>query len=504
MTLSQSIHFIKKSEKEDIKLFCFFMVVFLIIYGAMLTKLGYNHDELELLNAKDPYTWCVAMGRWFFALWKWIIGFNPNSFTFGIISSVFISLSLVILTKSLALGNWCTKAVFGIIYLVQIQFAHTMEFSFQIDVVSFGLVLTACSTILIQKKGVVNFIYSVVLLSLALATYQSLILNFCIILLFLLHKAVSNSDWKAAKALLFKLILCSLSALTLYYVTVKLSIILTNTSSDTVAAAKLYQSSLNTAGKIGLWNIKGLIGQLIFTLPDFTKTLIYPQSYQGEWVYSTALIPLSALFITIFKQKEQLIKKACQIFIMAGIWAAPFLLILAFLNPNAMLPHNRMGEPLALACLWTLAIPKIKWTKTKGILFVCGLVVLVMKGSYYVSEVANSRRHYFESYLSAHKEMEFEAARKAADAGISLSRENILLFRFGEDGPRTYNTMLNYPALAYANPSRTSVEKQYPEYREVLEQMPCWPASDSIKIHKGKVIVKFTFPEFSQTSQAEQ
>ena len=100
--------------------------------------------------------------------------------------------------------------------------------------------------------------------------------------------------------------------------------------------------------------------------------------------------------------------------------------------------------------------------------------------------------------------MEFEAARKAADAGISLKRENILLFRFKEDGPHTYNTMLNYPALAYANPSRTSVEKQYPEYREVLEQMPYWPASDSIKIHNGKVIIKFNFPEFRKTSQVEQ
>ena len=71
--------------------------------------------------------------------------------------------------------------------------------------------------------------------------------------------------------------------------------------------------------------------------------------------------------------------------------------------------------------------------------------------------------------------MEFEAAKKAANANITLSRNNIMLFRFHNDTYYEYDTMLNYPALVYANPKRRDCHKLLPEYEEILKKMPFYP-----------------------------
>ena len=158
-------------------------------------------------------------------------------------------------------------------------------------------------------------------------------------------------------------------------------------------------------------------------------------------------------------------KKLFMVFTITGIWILPFSLIFVFLNPDSMHPHNRLGEPLALACLWILAIPRMKWTPATGTLFISILAIMVMKASYYVSEIANSRRQLFEGQLTAYRQMEFEAARKASHAHIPLKRENILLYRFHEGKYSAYDTMLNYPAMSYANPKRTINASQYQEQK---------------------------------------
>ena len=154
--------------------------------------------------------------------------------------------------------------------------------------------------------------------------------------------------------------------------------------------------------------------------------------------------------------------------------------------------HNRLGEPLALASLWSLAIPLVRWTRAKSIFFITTLSMMVIKSSNYVSEIANSRRQIFEAQLLAYKEMEFEAAKKAADANIPLNRNNILLYRFSSNNSyHGYDTMLNYPALSYTNPSRHACQQFLPEYEEVLKEMPFWPREGSVVVYKNKVLLKF-------------
>ena len=492
MTFSDSIDFIHKAKKEDIKLFSFYAIIFLIIYGAMITKFGYNHDELTMMTSQSYAAGFRASGRWFFALWKWLIGAIPTPFTYGCAATIFISLSLVILTKSIHFSTIYSKAVFGVIYLIQFQFAYVMEYSYQVDVVALGMVFLAYASWEIQKEGALSLSISTLLLMLSLAIYQSLILNFCIVILVLLYNHLYASDIKAFHKLFLRFIICCICALALYFLTSKLSIILISTPPAVIEAIKDYQSQFNIAGQIGIDNINGLIFQFIYTVYEYAKTLIFPNAYEGEWIYTFAILPLLILFIHTFKQKRSILQKIQISLILIGIWIMPFFLNLIFLNPNAMWAHNRLGEPLALACLWHLAIPIIRWSRVKSILFIIILAIMTLKSSYYVGKIANARRQSFEAQLLAYKEMEFEAAKKAAEANIPLDRDNILLYRFKSNNSyHEYDTMLNYPALSYTNPSRRVCQQLLPEYEEVLKEMPFWPKDGSIVVYNNKVLVKF-------------
>lgn len=373
-----------------------------------------------------------------------------------------------------------------------------MQYSFQMDVVAMGMLFIAYASYKFQENGALNLFVSIIFLTLSLAIYQSLILNFCIIILTILYNRLNESGIRVFRESLLKFIICCLGSLTLYYVTCKLSVVIVPTSQAVISAAEKYQSEFSFFTQKEHYNVSEILTQAYYTARSYARNLILPNTYQGEWIYSCAILPLTILLFNTFKQKRAFSEKTFLSLTLIGIWVMPFFLILAMLNPLAMGAHNRLGESVALSCLWMLALPHIQWSRLKSILFIVVLCIMVLKASYYVNEIANTGRWNFEAQFTAYKQMEFEAAKKAANANITLSRNNIMLFRFHNDTYYEYDTMLNYPALVYANPKRRVCQKLLPEYEEILKKMPFYPNDGSIIIHKGKVLIKFDSSSFNQ------
>lgn len=351
---------LKKGRRNDIILFFFYAIVFLFVYGAMITNIGYNGDTLDHINHErlDTYR---ASGRWFHALWRWAIGKNPHTLAQGLTSCLFFSLSLVILTYVLRIKENSHKVFFGIIYIVLPQYAYVMDFIYQADTVAFGLTCVAISTYFIDKQGVRNYLYSIIFLIISLAIYQSLILNFCTIIMLLVYNAIDNESDERAKLLLKKSISCTLCSLAIYYCISNLIIYLIYTKPETVRFLEAYRASFNNTAKfLFSGDIYGLLGAGYGTIRVLIATLLYPRTYAGEWIYITGYIPLIFLLFSIIKKKHTTFRKSAQICILILIWIMPFFLIIAFLNPWAIASHNRLCEPLSLACLWIIGIRVIQ------------------------------------------------------------------------------------------------------------------------------------------------
>lgn len=488
MTFSESLNYLHKIKKEDIKLFVIFSVVFLFIYGSMFMKIGYHPDELDTINSTSLALY-RGTGRWFHALWRWATGMNPHAWAQGCTSCLFLSLSLVILTKALHLKDFVTKVVFGLVYLALSQFAYVMDYIFQADSVAFGLVCIALSSCTIQQKGYASTFWSLLLLTIALGIYQSLIINFFIVVLVLVYRGVSESTWKSMMPLIVRGITCSVLALVVYYFICKISVLLIHTPSEVIETANKYQGEFNIVSKIGYSNINGLMGQFLYTLKELGCTLVCPGLYDGEWMYTTAWIPLVCLFVCIFKSDGHLLNKAGRVCLLVCIWVMPFLLCLVFLNPDAQGDHNRLGEPLALASLWVLALPSIRWKHVTGTGFAILLAFCIIKSSNYVNDFVNARRYAFEAQYTAYRQMEFEAVAKASESNIPIIPQNILLFRFTDKGEyKDYDPLRHYPALSYINPR--AKDQSLAEHEEALKHMPCWPRNGSMVAHKGKIIIK--------------
>ena len=451
----------------------------------MITNQGYNGDTLDHINSErlDTYR---ASGRWFHALWRWAIGTNPHTIAQGLTACLFFSLSLVIVTHVLQIQKNIHRIIFGLIYLILPQYAYVMDFIYQADTVAFGLTSVAMAAYFIKKKGGQNYFFSLIFLIIALAIYQSLILNYCTIIMVLVYNSTKYRG--GGVFLIKKSTSCVLLALIIYYCLSKFIIYLIDTKPEVVTFLETYRASFNNTSKfIFNGDIYGFVKAGYLTVKHMIKTLIYPRTYAGEWIYITCYIPLILLIKNIAKQEITSLKKIALFFILIGIWIMPFFLIIAFLNPGAMASHNRLCEPLSLACLWMLSIQIIHWNKIKEVLLYIGLIFLTLKSSNYINEHANIRRYDFEAQLTAYKAMEFEAIKIASEANIPIKPENILLFNVNKAKHGSYDTFRAYPALTFINPTK-SISNE--EYTEILKEMQCFPEKNSIIPHNGKIIIK--------------
>ena len=228
-------------------------------------------------------------------------------------------------------------------------------------------------------------------------------------------------------------------------------------------------------------------------------------AYVGQWVYATVLLPLAVLVVTTLRQGRTLAAWVrCGGYLL--LWFLPFCPILLLFTDQG--PRVNLAEPLSLALLWGLALPRMAGCTRhpRGFMWAMSalLVCALLKSAYRVGDIATNEARIFEQEVSCVRAMHTRAMCAAEAAGLETT-QIVLLGHVPAHRevtwPRcecmeghTANTppeALSYYTLYLSidnmrKGSATDLLRHAPAYRT----MPSWPASGSVRVDGGEVIIR--------------
>ena len=462
------------------------LAVFMFIYGAMLVRGGYHWDEtLDFAgNALETY---VANGRWGLVLWRCLFGMGCAVWCSGLLAGMLLCASLVLQGRLLCLNHVGLQLLYGIIYLLQIQFAYQMDYFFLCDATAFGLLGVTAAVYLLEQGGKWRSVAATLLVTWAVAIYQCLVLNFVVLVgLLILRDVYAGQAMHLLRRGVYTVVVC-VAAVSLW-VLVKIPVqLLLPVDADSLAFCQEYAQRLNC--RIQLFSSEWYlyIGRMFSTM---VQHACWPANYDGEPFYLGATAALLVLLVAAVRIKGMQ-RKVLAFVLPLSLWLAPFCMYMVIGATWPCYPHTKLAQPVVLAGLCLLAVPHLRWSPLwrgvgAGVLALC-----LVQASSLVSRHAAGMQAAFEERLLRLHHAETEAVRVAIENGILLEKGCILYY------PAYHNWEKNgyvdfcgdYPALLYMK-GATDHELYCAKHREHLRHMPAWPAKGAIKVVDDTVIIK--------------
>ena len=462
------------------------LVVFMVIYGAMLVRGGYHWDEtLDFAgNALETY---VANGRWGLVLWRCLFGMGCAVWCSGLLAGMLLCASLVLQSRLLRLNHVGLQLLYGIIYLLQIQFAYQMDYFFLCDATAFGLLGVTLAVHLLEQGGKRRSIAAILLVTLAVAIYQCLALNFVVLVgLLILRDLYAGQALQLLRRMVYTVAVC-LAAVVLWVV-VKIPVqMLMPVDADTLAFCQEYAERLNCRSQLFSSEWYLYVGRMLSTMVEHA---CWPMNYDGEPFYLGATVALIVLLFAAARVKGKQ-RKAVALVLPLCLWLAPFCMYMVIGATWPCYPHTKLAQPLVLAGFCIFAVQHIRWSPLWRGVGLGVLALCVVQASSLVSRHAAGMQAAFEERLLRLHHAETEAVRVAIENGIPLQKGCILYY------PAYHNWEKNgyvdfcgdYPALLYMK-GATDVELYRTKHREYLRHMPAWPAKGSIQVADDMVIIK--------------
>lgn len=423
-------------------------------------------------------------------IWRLLLPGGYLPFSSGLIAGAFISLAIVWQTKILGFVEKLPRLVYACFYLGCIQFAWMLYYSFLSDALALGFLLGTGSVFFVRQR---RWVLSTVCLTLALAVYQTNMLYVGVLFAAMLWQHPTKK-----RGICMRFAACAVGALVLWKVGVIASYHLPWVSESQIEYQKAYQ-----AGMTQWHSLKGMdITLLIIFFGHYTleagKNLL-GLTYDGQWVYATTLLPLLFLMWKSVKEEQGVVIKCRQLLLLLIVWTLPF--VFPIIMGTAQGARTNLAEPLSCALLWTMALSRIE-INTDGRKVCCYILlgIVVLKSSVQVSVMARDEMYAFRQAIAELRAMETSGLMLANWAGTDVER--VLLVGTPVDGntklqrPHAQSRIfgggttmwhLNYlksPFLAAAR------DEDIAPHREVLEQMPAWPAPGSVRLHAGEVIIR--------------
>lgn len=465
---------------------CYFLI-FLAIYGAMLVRGGYHWDEtLDFAGgALDTY---VANGRWGVVLWRCVFGLGCAVWTSGLLAGLLLTLSLVLQTRLFRIERVGLQVLYGALYLLQVQFAYQMDYFFLCDATAFGLLSVTIAAMLIEQGGWRRMAIACAAVILAVAIYQCLVLNFLVLMLFLILRNLLSGEqmdlWRRVRAVF---IVCVVSVLG-WYVVKTVVLALVPVDSDALAYCQYYAERLNYRDQLFSSEWYLYVWRMLCAMAEHA---LLPFTYDGEPFYASALVPLVVLVLFVVRKVSGTGARVLGCLLLFCLWLSPFSMYMVIGDTWPCHPHTKLAQPLVLATLWAIAIPLVKWPTMWRYVGALALGISLVQASALVSRHAAEMQARFEERLLRLHHTETDGVQVAIENGIPLRKGCILYY------PASHNWEKNgyvdfsgdYPALLYMD-GATSVELYRSRHREHLLQMPVWPQQGSIKVVDDIVIIK--------------
>lgn len=463
-------------------LFCF--ALYLFIYGFLIFRFGMHQDEILDYDGRALGTY-VGAGRWMLGIWRLLLPGGYLPFSGGLIAGLFISLTLVCQTKILGFTEKLPRLVYACFYLGCIQFAWMLYYSFLSDALALGFLLCTGS-VFSYLRG--HRLLSVICMAFAIGVYQTNVLYMGVLFAAVLWR--QSSECRVGR-LCAGFAFCVLAALALWKVIAIVSCHFPWVSESQIQYQITYQRGMFLWGYLKEQNMAFLFIVFGHLLLEAGKNLL-GLTYDGQWVYATTLLPVSFLAWKALRE-ARVVVKCRKLLLLTVIWTLPFGFLVIMGTQQG--PRTDLAEPLACALLWVLAISHFDFSDNYRGKVVCYVLLgmLVLKSSVRVSVMARDEMYGFREAAATLHAIETCGIMLANHEGVDIER--ILLVGSPKPGSPRPQAYLGSAPTWYLNYIKspflvTAQESDIAPHREILEEMPAWPAPGSIRLHAGEVVVR--------------
>lgn len=331
--------------KSGITAFVATFVIGILTHMVMLTNDVPNHDGLKSMYSDQDM---LVSGRWFLKYACGISSYFTIPWVIGILSLIYLGIAAIFLCRILEADKTLVIILISGVLVSFPSIASTFAYVFTMDGYMLG-VLLAILSVYLADKGRAGFVYGGICLALSMAIYQAYLPIAMILSLYLVLIRLGSDNELAVKIKYsLKFVYMGVFGVALYYVILKLLLVINKTSLGT------YQISQNEAlsfisklkviyvdfvafsikGNILFANVFALIAMVVLFC-TFLFSLCYRAArrkwYKSAWFYicllaCVVLIPLLSNVILIITPN------ATYHLLMRYQWAILVIAMIAFVN----------------------------------------------------------------------------------------------------------------------------------------------------------------------------
>ena len=480
-----------------------YMAVYLCIYGMTLFRFGMDWDEVNCfgLPANVEY---LLNGRWGLYGYRVLMGGGTLPLMGGLVGGFFMAAALVVQTRLFGLRRFWQQMVYGAMYMACLQWVFQLRYSVQSDGVALGFLLLSAGALLLTKPGLRNACAAAACVTVALSFYQSLGLYWVVLLAGYLAVHVLRQGRLPEFRWWLRAGVVSLIGIALYFAIASVVVSLTEAPEEfkddmARSVTNRYPHWIRQAQ-----GTKALVVAFLHYAITVPADLFFKGNiqYHNHWVCYTAFIPVAGVIAYAWRKLGWLM--ACTASALA--LALPFL---PYETLRYFPTRVYVAEPLALASAWGLLLAV--WPERLGRNWRCAVLLLagfaVLKGMYRAALMARDEAYYFQQGLEELQNMHERGRQVALAHGLkdcpivlfgSAERPDGDLYSMEQNGrfPDSALPEFNFfGATNYAKYLRYRNLRQAEKHEEdrhtrALQEMPCWPADDSIRVDGGIVIIK--------------
>lgn len=453
----------------------FSFLLFIYIHLPLILRWGYNCDEILDYRgtniARDTY---LAFGRWGIVAWNAIVSDGMKPWSGGVTAGIILSIALLIQTKILFPKEEQIKHrfIYCTLYLASCQFAYMLSFSMLIEGFALSVLFASLACYLFYDctiRSIYRFPLTAVCLIGALSCYQTSGLVFFALAC---CKFMTIEQKKHPLKSLFLFAGICLTSLSIFFLIKYLIHTLHLPCNEAIEFTKAHEAYHLNAG---------ILGQDA-DISELTMNRLGVALQCNIYIILCAIVALGVLILRLIYAGKWV--NLCTLAIaLAGTLCASLL--------TAANPGMYFFVPVYTSFIIVYAISDIKW-HLHPYVRMCGYALLSIFCIYAAHKVSGmaliERTHHenclldkFAQYLEARK-LHSNLTGAAAKTAV-----NIIVFEpdWNIKAPNFYNS---YPFQNF----KLGTMNDYEKHKEALQVMPSWPATGSIREHKGDIIIKGT------------
>lgn len=480
-----------------------YVLIYVCIYGLTIFRFGMDWDEVNCFGHPANVEYLLN-GRWALYLYRVLMGGGTLPFAGGLVAGFYMAAALVLQTRLFRIERLWQKMVYGAMYMGCLQWVFQLRYSVQSDALALGFLLLSAAALLLARPTAPRVCAAVAAIACSLGGYQTLGLYWVVLVaahlavFILLNRSFPARRWWlcTGAATVAAIVLCFAFAG------------LAQAWADAPAEYKADMArSVTDRYPQWVYQAHGIKEQVVAFLHYAIKApldLFFNGNiqYHNHWVCFTAFIPIACVIRHAWSRLDWIQAAAVSVLALA----LPFL---PYETLRYFPSRVYVAEPLALACSWGLLLtvwparPLPFWRR--AILLLAGFVML--KSMYRAALMARDEAYYFQQGLVELQNMHERGRQAALQNGLkdcpivlfgAAERPDGDLYSMEQNGRFPDSALPEFNFLGASNYAkymryrnlRQAAKGEEKQYAKAINEMPCWPADDSIRVDQGIVIIK--------------